>query len=318
MLENDCNCCKIQCEFCIEDISIISNLHWEIGSHIGFSQKLAPTIKKCIDNGMYSVQFFMGNPKSAWSRQVLSIDDINNCKQILQRFPVNVFSHYPYCANLAGQSSIGGLAWNGNSVVDNKLKGAMNMIEYELSILANFSSYGRSGVVIHPGSYPDRDAGHKAVAETINRISFPENSVLLLENCAGEGNKLCRNFEELRVVMSNINSMKKKYVKVCVDTAHIFASGYIDLRKKEEVTRLFREFDHHLGLENFHLLHLNDSETSFGSKKDLHANLGEGQIWNKSFDSLIYLLDECKKYKIPMVLETCDPLNDILKLVNMR
>jgi endonuclease IV len=71
-----------------------------------------------------------------------------------------------------------------------------------------------------------------------------------------------------------------------------------------EITRFFEDFKNIIGLEYFKLLHLNDSEVPLGSKKDRHACLGKGQIWNSSFESLIYLLNTCKKYHIPMVLET--------------
>lgn len=254
---------------------------------------------------MQTIQFFMGNPKSAWKRQDISEEDIDNTQTLLARFPMNVFSHYPYCANLAGQASKGGLAWSGNHAVDGKLRGVIKALEYELSILANFRfRERRSGVVIHPGSYVDRAAGHRAVSKTLNRINFPEGSVLLLENCAGEGNKLCRTFEEIQGVLGDLDQDKKPHVKVCVDTAHIWGQGDYDLRETEEIDRMFEDFDHYLGIENFYLLHLNDSEVPLGSKKDAHACLGDGHIWKEDFAPLIHLLNKCKEYQIPMVLET--------------
>lgn len=276
---------------------------WDVGAHTSFSSRISPTISEGIHNGMHSIQFFMGNPKDAWKRQKIDQEDIICTQKLLRRFPMNVFSHFPYCANLAGASKKGCLAWDGNSEVDNKLLGSMRAIEYELSVLANFN-HNRSGVVIHPGSHPDRDKGHLAVAETLNRMNFPENSVLLLENCAGEGNKLCKNFEEIQVVMKNLLPDKHQNVKICVDTAHIWGQGDYDLRKKSEIDRLFEEFDSRLGINNFYLLHLNDSKVPLGSKKDAHECLGQGYIWGENFDSLIHLLNKCKEYQIPMVLET--------------
>ena len=170
----------------------------------------------------------------------------------------------------------------------------------------------RSGVVIHPGSYPDREDGHCAVAMTLNRINFPKNSFLLLENCAGEGNKLCRTFEEIRKVMDLLEPEKKKHVKVCVDTAHIWGQGDYDLSSIEGVDKMFEDFEKFLGIENFYLLHLNDSKVPLGSKKDSHACLGEGWIWKNSFKSLVYLLNKCKENQIPMVLETDE--SDMLTL----
>lgn len=278
-------------------------MYWDVGAHTTFFGCISPTISQGIHEGMYTIQFFMGNPKQAWQRQQISKKDIENTKVLLSRFPMNVFSHYPYCANLAGKAMKGYLAWDGNSAVDGKLKGVLRALEYELEIMANFATC-RSGVVIHPGSYPDREKGHNAVAKTINRINFPPNSQLLLENCAGEGNKLCRTFEEIRYVFDLLDSDKKPHVKVCVDTAHIWGQGEYNLSDIEEVNRMFKDFDQILGIENFYLLHLNDSKVPLGSKKDEHALLGKGHIWQKDFAPLVHLLNKCKEYQIPMVLET--------------
>lgn len=278
-------------------------VNWEIGAHTPFSKDIYNTIITGIKNGMYSLQFFMGNPKKAWKRRQISSEDIENTQKLLESFPMNVFSHYPYCANLAGKSKKGELAWDGNRHVDMRLKELLKSLEYELGIISNFSEL-RSGVVIHPGSYPDRDKGHEAVAKTINKITFPPDSHLLLENCAGEGNKLCRNFEEIKKIMNLLDGDKRKHVKVCVDTAHIWGQGDYNLSKINEVNRMFEDFHNILGIENFYLLHLNDSRTLRGSKKDLHASLGQGHIWGEDYSSLIHLLNMCKKYDIPMVLET--------------
>ena len=278
-------------------------MYWDVGAHTSFSKRITPTISKGIHHGMQTIQFFMGNPKSAWERQQISDKDIEDSQTLLTRFPMNVFSHYPYCANLAGQAKKGGLAWSGNYAVDRKVRGVIKALEYELSILVNFSQK-RSGVVIHPGSYVDRAVGHHAVSKTLNRINFPAGSVLLLENCAGEGNKLCRTFEEIRDVLQGLDPEQKPHVKVCVDTAHIWGQGDYDLRETKEIDRMFEDFDHYLGIENFYLLHLNDSEVPLGAKKDAHACLGDGHIWKEDFAPLIYLLNKCNEYQIPMVLET--------------
>ena len=290
-------------------------MYWEVGEHTTFHDSIANTILKGVRSGMHTIQFFMGDPKNAWQRDKISDQDIENSKKIIDRFPMNVFTHYSLCANLAGQSSIGGLAWNGNESIDRKLRGMMRALEYELEIVANFSQK-RSGVVIHPGSYPNRKEGHETVAKTLNRIKFPMNSVVLLENCAGEGNKLCRTFEEIKYVMDLVDPEKKAHIKICVDTAHIWGQGDYNLQKVSEVDRMFADFDRLLGIDNFYLLHLNDSKVHLGSKKDLHACLGDGCIWENSFESLIHLLNKCKENKIPMVLETHG--TDMITLANLQ
>lgn len=280
----------------------LCNVRWEVGAHLPFCKEINASLLEAIHKGMYTMQVFMGNPKS-FTRQHIREEDIRECKDLLKRYPTHIFTHFPYIANLAGKSKKGGLAWTGNLSVDNSLKITLKNLEYELSVVAKIGK----GVVIHPGSFPDRDLGHQTVAKTINRIRFTEGGMLLLENCAGEGNKLCRTFKEIKMVMDLVDKEVRKHVGVCVDTAHIWGQGDYDLRKVEEVKRLFLEFDKEIGIENFKLLHLNDSSVGLCSKKDRHAHIARGEIWSEDHSSLVYLLDQCSKYNIPIVLETGGP-----------
>ncbi len=269
-----------------------------IGSDISFSKNIYTTIKNSIDLGMYSLQFFMGSPQS-FTRTKISDEDIKNTNTLLSHFPMNVFTHFPYVCNLAGNTK-DGLAWNNNISVDAKLNIIIESLNYELSILSKLNTLS-SGVVIHPGSYPDRKKGLSAISKTINKLSFTK-SKLLLEICAGEGNKLCKNFEELKQVYDDIIPENKKYIGFCIDTCHIFASGLYDLRNIPTIDKMFSDFDNILGLSNLSLIHLNDSCHDYKTCKDRHENLLEGYIWNKT--NLTHFLKKCTQYNIPIVLET--------------
>jgi len=284
----------------------VQSLNWDVGIHTGFDKKIINTLRIAIQMGTYSTQFFMGNPKS-YSRQRISDDDITESNRLLDRFPMNVFTHFPYIANLNG--SVSSLAWNGDSKIDSITTIMLNELEYELNTISKLSSE-RSGVVIHPGCYPDRIVGLNTVAKSINKINFQGKTKLLLENCAGEGRKLCKNFKEFKIVYNSIESDKIKNVGFCVDTAHIWGEGEYDLRSIDEIKRMFNEFDNEIGIDNLTLIHLNDSLVPYGSKKDRHAVLGTGYIWGNDITSLLYLLDYCKEKKIPMILETdCISMN---------
>ena len=164
-------------------------------------------------------------------------------------------------------------------------------------------------------NYKDRTVGITKIAESINKINFTEGSMLLLENAAGKGCSLATTFHEIKEIYDQVDEKKQKYIGVCVDPAHICGYGDYDLSKCNEVVRMFEDFDMIIGLDKFTLLHLNDSVVPFGSRKDEHACLGSGQIWWESFNSLILLMDICKKHGIPAVLET-HPL-DMLKLAQI-
>lgn len=280
----------------------VTALKWEAGAHTQFTKNIYNTLKKSIFCGMNVTQFFMGNPKS-FTRHRVSQQDIDVSKKLLDQYPMHVFSHFPYVANFVG--SIKQLAWNGNKEQDRKTSLILNELEYELNVLSNFNQGGkRNGVVIHPGNYPKRSLGLANIAKSINKINFSVGSTLILENAAGKGNSLCTTFEEIKEVYDQILPEKQQHIGVCVDTAHICGVGKYDLSKCSEVIRMFNEFDKILGLDKFTLLHLNDSLIPLGGKDDLHGLLGTGYIWGDNFDSLILLLDTCKKYNIPIMLET--------------
>jgi deoxyribonuclease-4 len=279
--------------------------YWNVGAHTSFSVELCPTILTAQSYGMRTTQFFMGNPRSCIRTR---IKDADICKAILalKHQPMNVFTHFPYPANMNGTASC--LAWGGNQDVDKIVLSMINELEYELGVLSNFKTKkNRVGIVIHPGTYRfDRNSGLQAIAKTINLINFlMENGPkLLLENCAGEGTKMFRDFSEFAEIISHVDEEKKSSIGVCVDTAHIWGQGDYDLRRKDEIDRMFSDFDRIIGLERFTLLHLNDSAVVMGSKKDRHACLTRGHIWKDDVNSLIHLLNKCKDLGIPAVLET--------------
>jgi deoxyribonuclease-4 len=285
-----------------EKFNTVCCLKWEVGAHTQFSKNIYDTLKKSIFFSMTVTQFFLGSPKS-FTRHRTSQEDIDICKKLLTRFPLHVFSHFPYVANFAG--SVKQLAWDGNIEQDNKTQFIINELEYELNVMSNFSQGGkRNGVVVHPGNYKDRPLGLAAIAKSINKINFPEGSTLLLENAAGKGCSLATTFGEIKEIIDQVIKEKQKHVGVCVDTAHLCGWGEYDLSKCSEIDRMFKEFDEIIGIEKFTLLHLNDSVVPLGSKKDHHALLGTGHIWTNSFKSLVRLLDSCKKHGIPVMLET--------------
>jgi deoxyribonuclease-4 len=278
--------------------SKITNVVYEIGAHTQFSGKIYETLCKSINLGMYSTQFFMGNPQSTNRAKILD-KDIEDSKKLLKKFPLHVFSHFPYVSNLAG--SVDSLAWQDNEVQNTKTLQVIKSLEYELSILSNFPS---NGVVIHPGNFKDRDKGLKAISQSINKINFVENSKILLENSAGQGNSLATTFKEIKYIIDNVDSDKRKYIGVCIDTCHLFAYGDYDISKISEVDRMFSDFDNIIGMEYLKLIHLNDSETPFKSRRDRHACLERGYIWKNDNSSLIHLLKKCSMLKVPLVLET--------------
>lgn len=271
---------------------------WCVGAHTDSCGSLYDTLTTSVHYGMLATQVCMGSMYS-YNRSKPTDEVLSQCLKLVDRFPMHVFSHFPYVANLCG--SVKTLAWHGNDEQDEKTKKVLQGLQTELEVMANFTAK-TNGVVIHPGAYPDREKGLKNISTTINKIIFPKGSKLLLENSAGQGRTLATTFEEIATIIQGVDN--KKHIGVCVDTAHIWGVGEYDLREISEIDRMFEEFEEYIGMERFCLLHLNDSKVELGSRTDRHESIGAGQIWSNSFDSLIHLMNKCESYGIPAVLET--------------
>ena len=64
---------------------------------------------------------------------------------------------------------------------------------------------------------------------------------------------------------------------ICLDVAHLWGAGY-DVSRPEAIDRLLEETDRLIGLERLVMVHLNDSRSALGSRRDHHTHLGEGEI----------------------------------------
>lgn len=282
-----------------EEFTKIGFLKWKVGSHSKFCKNIFNTIENSLNYGMEVTQFFFGNPKS-FKRHSITDKDILKTRKLLDKYPMHVFSHFPYISNLAG--SVKQLSWEGCMEQDTKTLLVIKSLQYELDVMSKFGI--TNGVIIHPGNYKDRKKGLETISKSINKIHFAEGSSLLLENAAGQGCALATTFKEIKYIIEGVEDVKYKHIGVCVDTAHIYGYGEYNLSRCSEVERMFNEFDKVIGMEKFKLLHLNDSVVSFGSKKDRHALIGTGYIWRENIESLILLLDKCTEFNIPIVLET--------------
>ncbi len=157
------------------------------------------------------------------------------------------------------------------------------------------------GVVFHPGSHlgvgfdaalPQIGA---AMHEVLDRV--PDSPArLIVENSAGSGGCVGCSFEEIGRIVEAADSDR---VGVCLDTQHMYASGY-DVRTPSLVTTTLACFSADIGFERLALVHANDSRRPLGSNADRHANIGEGEMGIASFALL--LADE-RLRSVPWILE---------------
>lgn len=142
---------------------------------------------------------------------------------------------------------------------------------------------GGNGVVLHVGSH--KGAGLEAclpqVAGALERIfeAAPGSAVLALENAAGHGGTIGRDFLELGTILKAVGNPR---LQVCVDTCHAFAGGY-NLADPDGVQAMLEEFDREVGLQHLAVWHLNDSKQGLGDQRDRHENIGDGRIGTEGF-----------------------------------
>ena len=73
-------------------------------------------------------------------------------------------------------------------------------------------------------------------------------------------------------------------VGYCVDTCHLYSAGY-DLRNRYD--EVWEQLDRMLGIEHLHCIHLNDSKTPLGSRRDRHELIGKGSLGAEPFKRIM-------------------------------
>ncbi|MGV3708460.1 MAG: deoxyribonuclease IV [Gemmatimonas sp.] len=160
---------------------------------------------------------------------------------------------------------------------------------------------GLDALVSHPGNFiDDRAAGIARNAEAITESLEAEQGPtrLLMELTAGQGTVLGSTFEEMAALLEAIPANLRSRVGVCLDTAHVWASGYDLINDYEGV---IQKFDDTLGLARLECLHLNDSKAKLGSHLDRHELIGEGTI---GADPFRRIMTDDRLAKVPRVIET--------------
>ena len=172
-------------------------------------------------------------------------------------------------------------------------------------------------LVLHPGAHlgAGEEAGLKKIVDSIDEVfrRIPKvKTKIALEITAGQGSCIGHRFEHLAYIIANVREPDR--LRVCLDTAHLFAAGYkIDSESGSKKT--FREFDRVIGRNRLVAIHLNDSKTSRGSRVDRHEHIGKGRIGLHAFR---FIMRSPRFHKIPKVLETPKGENLAEDVVNLK
>jgi deoxyribonuclease-4 len=122
--------------------------------------------------------------------------------------------------------------------------------------------------------------------------------MLYIEATAGTGTSLGSRFEELAELRALIGSDVRDRVGFCVDTCHLYSAGY-DLAN--DYDGVWAAFDRVVGLAHLKCIHLNDSKTPFGSRRDRHELIGKGTLGTEPFRRI---MTDARFAGVPKLIET--------------
>ncbi len=258
-----------------------------LGAHTSTAGGIHKALLEGKEIGATTIQLFTTNQKQ-WVGRPLSPEMIDSWQRTLQETELrHMMSHDSYLINLGGPRL---------DVLEKSRKAFGEEIERCIQLGITYLNF-------HPGAALDGD-----VQECLDRIieslllvrPLLEKGTtrLLLETTAGQGSTVGHRFEQLAYIIENV----KEHIPigVCMDTCHLFVSGY-DVRTPEAWEKTLAEFDHIIGLPFLYAFHLNDSLKGLGSRTDRHQPLGEGEI---GWECFRFLMTDSRTRHLPKYLET--------------
>ena len=254
----------------------------KIGAHVSAAGGLHTAIDRAQEMGAEAIQVFASSPR-AWAFKPPSDDVVKAFREKTAATGIGpAFLHGIYLVNLGGPAL---------------LEQSVASLTAHLGVA---SRIGASGVIFHAGSH--KGAGFdgvlpQAVAAIGKALDgSPKDAWLIIENSAGMGNHIGASFEEIGRIIEAVGSER---VKVCLDTQHSVAAGYM-LFDKDGLEKAMAEFDRHIGLKRLVAVHANDSKVPPGSGVDRHENIGEGSIGEEGF---VRIMSHAAFREVPFILE---------------
>jgi deoxyribonuclease-4 len=261
-----------------------------VGFHVSIAGGISNSVNNAKKLGCTAFQIFSRNPRG-WAAKPLPRDEVDSFKNRLCASGIektSVVVHMPYLPNLSGPPG---------ELYERSVK---TLIEE----MQRCNLLGISYLVIHLGSHMGRGS-NSGIDQLVNaltaagaRTKSANEVVILLENNVGQKNSVGGTLEELRLILDRLDSSKQ--FGVCIDTCHLFASGY-DLRTKEDVKIIFEKIKAIVGLKELKVVHLNDSKGGLGSNLDRHEHIGLGSI---GVEGITAFLNHRAIHSLPIIMET--------------
>ena len=251
-----------------------------------------------------AMQIFVKN-NMQWFARPLTREEIRAFLNHVERGELlSVFGHANYLINLAATNPL----FHTNSI-QALAEELVRADQLELPFL-----------VLHPGAHlgAGEEPGLEKIVDSVDEVfrGIPKvRTKIALEITAGQGSCIGYRFEHLAHIIANVREPER--LRVCLDTAHLFAAGY-EIGSEPGVRKIFREFDRVIGRSRLVAIHVNDSKTGRGSRVDRHEHIGKGLI---GLDAFRFIMRSPRFRKIPKVLETPkgkDLAEDVINLKTLQ
>jgi deoxyribonuclease IV len=256
-----------------------------LGYHVSIKDSLELSFDRALEIGCTAFQIFTRNPRG-WGFKPLTDEQVEKFNSKRRETGLDwVVAHMPYLPNLASPEA----------ATMKKSRHALNEEAKRCDRL------GIEYMVAHLGSHMGKgpSTGVRNVADACTgALEGSENTVVLLENMAGQKNSVGASFEELARIMEMVRDEKR--MGVCFDTCHAYASGF-DLAGEAAVASTMGLFDDIIGFDRLKVVHLNDSKGPLGSHLDRHEYIGEGSIGRKGLKAFLRYPGITER---PLIMET--------------
>ncbi len=257
-----------------------------LGCHLSASAGYMAMVETARSIGANTFAYFTRNPRGSSARKD-DPTDINNGVEALENMGFGkLVAHGAYTMNLC------------TAQAENRAFAASILADDLKRVAALPGNYYN----FHPGSHVGQgmETGIAQIVDALTEAMKPDYPVtVLLETMAGKGSEVGGNFQELKDIIDGVG---REDIGVCLDTCHVFDGGYDIVNDLDGV---LEEFDRVVGLYRLKALHLNDSKNVFGSHKDRHACIGQGNLGLKTFESIV---NHPALKGLPMILETPNEL----------
>jgi deoxyribonuclease-4 len=232
---------------------------------IGAHTPSADPLGEAAARGADLVQIFLSNPQS-WKKPLPRAD-----AAVLRDAPIRVYVHAPYLINPVADN--------------NRIRIPSRRILQESCDAA--AEIGAAGVIVHGGHVTGdgpMDDAFPRWRKALEQVDSPVK--ILIENTAGGDNAVVRRVDTIARLWDEIGDLGVGFV---LDTCHAWAGGEPLPGLVERLVEVVGAID---------LVHCNDSRDPFDSRRDRHANLGEGEIPPAE------LVEVVKTAGAPIVVET--------------